>query len=117
MKIFAQRKSWSREGNVNSGVVDDVVAANSTVVTTTAPSTITHTSNTTKNSNIAIVTNNSSNNNNNNGQTQNSTSNSVDGDYQLVQHEVLYSMANQYEVLEFLGRGKCFFKSFKMFLI
>lgn len=28
-----------------------------------------------------------------------------DGDYQLVQHEVLYSSANQYEVLEFLGRG------------
>ncbi|KAI5733094.1 hypothetical protein M8J76_007571 [Diaphorina citri] len=29
----------------------------------------------------------------------------VDGDYQLVQHEVLYSMSHQYEVLEFLGRG------------
>lgn len=29
----------------------------------------------------------------------------VDGDYQLVQHEVLYSMTHQYEVLEFLGRG------------
>lgn len=29
----------------------------------------------------------------------------ADGDYQLVQHEVLYSMNNQYEVLEFLGRG------------
>ena len=29
-----------------------------------------------------------------------------DGDYQLVQHEVLYSpLSNQYEVLEFLGRG------------
>ena len=29
-----------------------------------------------------------------------------DGDYQLVQHEVLYSpLQNQYEVLEFLGRG------------
>lgn len=30
-----------------------------------------------------------------------------DGDYQLVQHEVLYSMTSQthYEVLEFLGRG------------
>ncbi|XP_059483910.1 homeodomain-interacting protein kinase 2 isoform X2 [Neocloeon triangulifer] len=32
-------------------------------------------------------------------------SNGVEGDYQLVQHEVLYSMTNQYEVLEFLGRG------------
>lgn len=35
---------------------------------------------------------------------KNSTSNS-EGDYQLVQHEVLYSGTNQYEVLEFLGRG------------
>nr|CAD7577968.1 unnamed protein product [Timema californicum] len=32
-------------------------------------------------------------------------SSSSDGDYQLVQHEVLYSMTTQYEVLEFLGRG------------
>lgn len=30
---------------------------------------------------------------------------SGDGDYQLVQHEVLSSMKNSYEVLEFLGRG------------
>uniref|UniRef100_A0A672QJ51 non-specific serine/threonine protein kinase n=1 Tax=Sinocyclocheilus grahami TaxID=75366 RepID=A0A672QJ51_SINGR len=29
----------------------------------------------------------------------------VDGDYQLVQHEVLCSMKHTYEVLEFLGRG------------
>lgn len=36
--------------------------------------------------------------------TKNSNSNS-EGDYQLVQHEVLYSGTNQYEVLEFLGRG------------
>ena len=30
-----------------------------------------------------------------------------DGDYQLVQHEVLFSLTSQthYEVLEFLGRG------------
>lgn len=35
---------------------------------------------------------------------KNNTSNS-EGDYQLVQHEVLYSGTNQYEVLEFLGRG------------
>lgn len=42
-------------------------------------------------------------NNNNNG---NGVSNpQSEGDYQLVQHEVLYSMNNQYEVLEFLGRG------------
>ena len=32
-------------------------------------------------------------------------SSSADGDYQLVQHEVLCSLSNQYEVLEFLGRG------------
>ncbi|KAG8186764.1 hypothetical protein JTE90_010658 [Oedothorax gibbosus] len=37
-------------------------------------------------------------------QSKASSSNS-EGDYQLVQHEVLYSTANQYEVLEFLGRG------------
>uniref|UniRef100_A0A1A8HNZ3 non-specific serine/threonine protein kinase n=1 Tax=Nothobranchius kuhntae TaxID=321403 RepID=A0A1A8HNZ3_NOTKU len=34
-----------------------------------------------------------------------SRSGSADGDYQLVQHEVLYSLKNSYEVLEFLGRG------------
>ncbi|XP_056279990.1 homeodomain-interacting protein kinase 1 isoform X3 [Pseudoliparis swirei] len=28
-----------------------------------------------------------------------------EGDYQLVQHEILCSMSNSYEVLEFLGRG------------
>jgi hypothetical protein len=34
------------------------------------------------------------------------SSSASDGDYQLVQHEVLYSpLNNQYEVLEFLGRG------------
>ncbi|KAM8860723.1 homeodomain-interacting protein kinase 2 isoform 2-T2 [Synchiropus picturatus] len=35
---------------------------------------------------------------------KNSNSNN-EGDYQLVQHEVLCSMTNTYEVLEFLGRG------------
>lgn len=33
------------------------------------------------------------------------TSSNAEGDYQLVQHEVLCSTNNQYEVLEFLGRG------------
>lgn len=33
------------------------------------------------------------------------SSSGSEGDYQLVQHEVLYSTTNQYEVLEFLGRG------------
>ncbi|XP_037909201.1 homeodomain-interacting protein kinase 2 isoform X4 [Hermetia illucens] len=33
------------------------------------------------------------------------SSSGADGDYQLVQHEVLYSSLAEYEVLEFLGRG------------
>lgn len=33
------------------------------------------------------------------------SSNSKEGDYQLVPHEVLCSLTNSYEVLEFLGRG------------
>ncbi|XP_058126321.1 uncharacterized protein LOC131267454 isoform X2 [Anopheles coustani] len=33
------------------------------------------------------------------------SSSGADGDYHLVQHEVLYSLSAQYEVLEFLGRG------------
>ena len=37
--------------------------------------------------------------------TTKSSSSSGEGDYQLVQHEVLCSMTNTYEVLEFLGRG------------
>ncbi|XP_067121428.1 homeodomain-interacting protein kinase 2 isoform X4 [Centruroides vittatus] len=37
--------------------------------------------------------------------TTKTSSSSSEGDYQLVQHEVLYSATNQYEVLEFLGRG------------
>ncbi|XP_036389110.1 homeodomain-interacting protein kinase 1 [Megalops cyprinoides] len=36
--------------------------------------------------------------------TKSSTSHS-EGDYQLVQHEILCSVSNSYEVLEFLGRG------------
>lgn len=36
--------------------------------------------------------------------TKSSSSNS-EGDYQLVQHEILCSVTNSYEVLEFLGRG------------
>ncbi|KAL5006844.1 hypothetical protein ScPMuIL_015650 [Solemya velum] len=36
---------------------------------------------------------------------KNTNSSNSEGDYQLVQHEVLYSMTNAYEVLEFLGRG------------
>ncbi|KAM4582823.1 homeodomain-interacting protein kinase 1 isoform 2-T2 [Fundulus diaphanus] len=37
--------------------------------------------------------------------TTKSSSSNGEGDYQLVQHEILCSMASSYEVLEFLGRG------------
>ena len=36
---------------------------------------------------------------------KNTSSSNSEGDYTLVQHEVVYSMNNAYEVLEFLGRG------------
>ncbi|WAR02727.1 HIPK2-like protein [Mya arenaria] len=36
---------------------------------------------------------------------KNTSSSNSEGDYTLVQHEVLYSMTTAYEVLEFLGRG------------
>ncbi len=36
---------------------------------------------------------------------KNTSSSTSEGDYSLVQHEVLYSVNNAYEVLEFLGRG------------
>ena len=39
------------------------------------------------------------------GTTTTSSSSGGEGDYHLVQHEVLYSLTNAYEVLEFLGRG------------
>ncbi|NP_001128533.1 homeodomain interacting protein kinase 1 S homeolog [Xenopus laevis] len=51
--------------------------------------------------------------------TTKSSSSSGGGDYQLVQHEILCSMTNSYEVLEFLGRGtfgqvaKCWKRSTK----
>ncbi|XP_028924808.1 homeodomain-interacting protein kinase 1 isoform X1 [Ornithorhynchus anatinus] len=51
--------------------------------------------------------------------TTKSSSSSGEGDYQLVQHELLCSMTNSYEVLEFLGRGtfgqvaKCWKRSTK----
>ncbi|POI34258.1 hypothetical protein CIB84_001990 [Bambusicola thoracicus] len=51
--------------------------------------------------------------------TTKSSNSSGEGDYQLVQHEILCSMTNTYEVLEFLGRGtfgqvaKCWKRSTK----
>lgn len=47
---------------------------------------------------------NNANNNNNTKNSSNQSTNS-DGDYTLVQHEVMYSLTSSYEVLEFLGRG------------
>jgi homeodomain interacting protein kinase len=40
-----------------------------------------------------------------NNNTNNNNNNNNEGDYQLVLHEIFYSMTNSYEVLEFLGRG------------
>ncbi|KAK5643997.1 hypothetical protein RI129_007842 [Pyrocoelia pectoralis] len=79
-----KRKAWSREGNGDSGeTLINTGTGNET--TTTAHSKVTAAPGA-------------------NPQPQGSGS-GADGDYQLVQHEVLYSMTNQYEVLEFLGRG------------
>ncbi|XP_038050848.1 homeodomain-interacting protein kinase 2-like [Patiria miniata] len=44
-------------------------------------------------------------NNNNVKKTTSKSTSGGEGDYQLVQHEVLCSLTNRYEVLEFLGRG------------
>ncbi|XP_066998883.2 homeodomain-interacting protein kinase 2 [Anabrus simplex] len=76
-----KRKSCEREGNGDSGGTD--------TTTTGAHATA---ANTTSHSKAA------------GGQAPQGSS-SADGDYQLVQHEVLFSMTTQYEVLEFLGRG------------
>jgi hypothetical protein len=81
MIVYIQRKSCEREGNGGSGGTD----------TTTTGAHVTA-ANTTSHSKAAA------------GPAPQGSS-SADGDYQLVQHEVLYSMTTQYEVLEFLGRG------------
>ncbi|XP_050410933.1 homeodomain-interacting protein kinase 2 isoform X1 [Patella vulgata] len=59
---------------------DDRSAANTTTIATTTATNATNT-------------------------TSKTSSSSSEGDYQLVQHENLYSMTSNYEVLEFLGRG------------
>ncbi|KAK4887738.1 hypothetical protein RN001_004009 [Aquatica leii] len=80
-----KRKAWSREGNGDSGeALINTDTSNET--TTTAHSKVTAAPGA-------------------NPQPQGGSGSGADGDYQLVQHEVLYSMTNQYEVLEFLGRG------------
>jgi homeodomain interacting protein kinase len=80
MVVYIQRKSCEREGNGDSGGTDTTTGAHTTAA------------NTTSHSKAAA------------GPVPQGSS-SADGDYQLVQHEVLYSMTTQYEVLEFLGRG------------
>ena len=44
-------------------------------------------------------------NNNNNAKNSSNQSTNSEGDYTLVQHEVMLSLTSSYEVLEFLGRG------------
>ncbi|KAK9712192.1 Protein kinase domain [Popillia japonica] len=78
-----KRKAWSQEGNECGDNLSNAETSNA--ATTTAHSKVT----------VAPGAN---------TQAQGSGS-GADGDYQLVQHEVLYSLNNQYEVLEFLGRG------------
>nr|XP_008192082.1 PREDICTED: homeodomain-interacting protein kinase 2 isoform X7 [Tribolium castaneum] len=83
-----KRKAWSQEGNGDSGEAISNTDCSSSA-TTTAHSKVTAAPGA-------------------NPQPQGKkkcSGSGADGDYQLVQHEVLYSMANQYEVLEFLGRG------------
>nr|XP_023030165.1 homeodomain-interacting protein kinase 2-like isoform X3 [Leptinotarsa decemlineata] len=88
-----KRKTRSPEGNVNS-CEEAAVVSNTTDCPTTAT--------TTAHSKVTAAS--GANNPQPQGKKKCSGS-GADGDYQLVQHEVLYSMANQYEVLEFLGRG------------
>ncbi|XP_045479156.1 homeodomain-interacting protein kinase 2 isoform X3 [Harmonia axyridis] len=80
-----KRKAWSPKGNGDSG--ESVTHSDCRSAT-----------NTTAHSKVSAAPG-------ANPQPQASSGSGADGDYQLVQHEVLFSMANQYEVLEFLGRG------------
>jgi hypothetical protein len=57
----------------------------------------------TNTSNNNTTNNTTTNNNANNG--NNNSNGANEGDYQLVLHEIFYSMTNAYEVMEFLGRG------------
>jgi hypothetical protein len=57
------------------------------------------------NNNKSNYNNNNNNSNAVNNNNANSSSGANEGDYQLVLHEIFYSMTNSYEVLEFLGRG------------
>ncbi|KAF6030208.1 hipk [Bugula neritina] len=66
------------------------------------PSTITSQRKEESNNSQSNKTNANSNNNNKNSGNQSTNS---EGDYALVQHEVMLSLTSSYEVLEFLGRG------------
>lgn len=95
--VMLQRKSEDSEGNGPGSGPNSAATAPTSSTTTAVATAAAVAGNGGKAANsgntAAAVTNMAANNN------------GVEGDYQLVQHEVLYSMTNQYEVLEFLGRG------------
>ncbi|XP_005108053.1 homeodomain-interacting protein kinase 2 [Aplysia californica] len=82
-------RSHHRHNNNNLMQLTEVHAISSEDESGTAPTTTAATTNTTSNKKAAA----------------NAGSANSEGDYQLVQHEVLYSQTAAYEVLEFLGRG------------
>jgi homeodomain interacting protein kinase len=97
VSLVLQRKSEDSEGNGPGSGPNSAATAPTSSTTTAVATAAAVAGNGGKAANsgntAAAVTNMAANNN------------GVEGDYQLVQHEVLYSMTNQYEVLEFLGRG------------
>ncbi|XP_046424227.1 homeodomain-interacting protein kinase 2 isoform X3 [Neodiprion fabricii] len=104
-----KRKSWSREGGNGEGLAIQSTNTNTTNATASTVSSQHHSSQQQQqqqqlNNKQSSMTSHSKQvgNGGNGGGGSNPQG---DGDYQLVQHEVLYSMTNQYEVLEFLGRG------------
>lgn len=98
-----QRKTWSREGGNGEGLAVHCTNTKTNAATSSAVSSQ-HNSQQQQHNKQSNMTSHSKQvaNGGNGGGGSNPQG---DGDYQLVQHEVLYSMTNQYEVLEFLGRG------------
>ncbi|CAG9800548.1 unnamed protein product [Chironomus riparius] len=108
-----KRKRETADAGCDCGCVDSqtIISTTSTLNSTTktqqqttnmgAPSNGSKTAH----SKVANGTNAGTSGNTTNQTTSKRSSSSADGDYQLVQHEVLYSQSSQYEVLEFLGRG------------
>lgn len=112
LSINLQRKTWSREGN-------DVLAVQSVNTSNQVSSTVVSQRHSQQQQSSHFQShqqqtqatqqhkqNNMTSHSKQVGASGNGASNpQSDGDYQLVQHEVLYSTTHQYEVLEFLGRG------------